>query len=112
MKDTYRNRLEAIANVLSAISDDKWCDHPDENTYICWDEEASEDEYDLTRYKVPHIMLFEWLAYGTTSGQICCYHIEDISEDIERIKQTDDSWWNIDDLLERLNEKGFTIEQG
>ena len=47
MKDTYRNRLEAIANVLSAIENYKWCDHPDENTYVYWDEEAFEDEYDL-----------------------------------------------------------------
>ena len=107
MKDTYRNRLEAIANVLSAISDYKWCDHPDKNTYISWEEEAFQDEYDLTRYKVPHIILFEWLAYGTTAGQINCYHIVG-----DEIKQIDDSWWNIDDLLERLNNKGFTIEQG
>ena len=107
MKDTYRNTLEAIANVLSSISDYKWCDHPDENTYVYWDEEAFEDEYDLTRYTVPYIILFEWLAYGTTAGQINCSHIVG-----DKIKQIDDSWWNIDDLLERLNDKGFYIKQG
>ena len=105
MKDTYRNRLEAIANVLSAIENYKWCDHPDENTYVYWDEEAFEDEYDLTRYEFPYIMLFEWLAYGTTQGQISCSYIVD-----DEIKAHGDSWWKIEDLLERLNEKVFRIQ--
>ena len=106
MNDTYENRLKAIANVLSAISFYKGCDHPDENTYVWWDEEAFEDEYDFTRYKVPHMTLFEWLANGTEQGQITCYHIQD-----DQIKEIDDSWWHINDLLKRLIDGFFNIQQ-
>ena len=109
MKDTYINRLEAIANVLSKTSlKDKWYDHPDGNTYVIWDEESPKDEYDLIRYKVPYIMVFEWLAHREVDFTITCYYIVG-----DKIKDKDDDClYKIDDLLERLNEKGFTIEQG
>jgi hypothetical protein len=108
MKDTHQNRLKAISNVLSKTSlIDKWYDHPDVNTYVIWDEESPEDEYDIIIYKVPYIMLFEWLSHGEVEFIITCYYIVD-----DKIKDKDDDClYKIDDILERLNKKGFEIEQ-
>ena len=109
MKDTYQNRLKAISNVLSKTSlIDKWYDHPNGNTYVIWDEESTEDQYEIIIYKVPYIVLFEWLAHGQKAFTITCYYIVG-----NKIKDKDDDClYKIDDLLERLNEKCFEIEQG
>jgi len=103
--DTPENRLKAIANIYHKINQNKWITNPSIHTYICYNEPPKDDDHVHIVVKFPFNYLIELLSIGTSMGETQQYLV-----DVDGTYRVSSGWWHADELIERLCNEDFEVQ--
>ena len=103
--DTPENRLKAIAIIYQKIHQNKWITDPSIHTYVCYNEPPKDDDHDNIIVKFPYNYLIEILSIGTGMGETQQYLVRG-----DEIVSVSSGWWHADELIERLCDEDFEVQ--